>query len=391
MLLFLQNRKKKQTIKKMEGCASLQEKLNAHKKNLKDVDLSIKRLNGSERLRNDNKREDSATNKNENSISKVRLNSTRKVNLVDNNRNLKRKSFEDQGLFGTNKRRSMHNEAESAGEEDDTLKPTIKSSVVSSNMPIKSKEELIKLQNKYTGSEQRNKRIFGHLLGTLSQFKNDDKVRSSTVQAIHRKELEKKIELQKIEEKKKVVEEKRKLEDEKHREQKNIEILETKIRIAKEFESWKANQLQYKKFIRTRTKPFIFYLPKTLDDSTEKLLLETALLIDEQIAKKLKVTEGELDVLTKQSASLNNEVQESNENKENKESHSSDEESEMDEEKNSINVRIGDEDEDEPAETSIDLNEKTPKAEDTKSPEINSEDAPNPVDSSSNKDNVKND
>jgi hypothetical protein len=49
-------------------------------------------------------------------------------------------------------------------------------------MPIKSKEDLIKLQNKFSGSEQRNKRIFGHILGTLRQFKSDDKERSSTTQ-----------------------------------------------------------------------------------------------------------------------------------------------------------------------------------------------------------------
>ena len=49
-------------------------------------------------------------------------------------------------------------------------------------MPIKSKEELIKIQNKFTGSEQRNKRIIGVILGTLRQFKNDDKERSSTTQ-----------------------------------------------------------------------------------------------------------------------------------------------------------------------------------------------------------------
>ena len=146
-------------------------------------------------------------------------------------------------------------------------------------MPIKNKEDLIKLQNKGV-SQQRNKRIFGHLLGTLSQFKTDDKVRSSTTQAIHRKELEKKIEIQKVEEKKKHSDEKKKLEEEKYKTQKNVEILEAKIRLAQEFEQWKTHQLRYKNFIRTKSRPYIFYLPKILDDKTQKLLAETAALID---------------------------------------------------------------------------------------------------------------
>jgi len=145
--------------------------------------------------------------------------------------------------------------------------------------PIKSKEDLIKLQNKGM-NVQRNKRIFGHLLGTLTQFKTDDKVRSSTSQAIHRKELEKKIEIQKIEDKIKLAQDKKKLEEEKIREKQNVEILEAKIQLAKVYEQWKSNQLQFKNFIRTKTKPYVFYLPKELNANTEKLLNETASLID---------------------------------------------------------------------------------------------------------------
>ena len=43
---------------------------------------------------------------------------------------------------------------------------------------------------------------------------------------------------------------------------------------------WKTNQLQYKKFIRTKTKPFIFYLPKELESKASSLLEETAVLIE---------------------------------------------------------------------------------------------------------------
>ncbi len=117
------------------------------------------------------------------------------------------------------------------------LKPVIRSSVVSSAAPIapiKSKEDLIKLQNKFNGSEQRNRRIFGVILGTLKEFKTDDKERSSTTQALHRKELEKKIEIKKVEDLKRIVAEKRQLQEEKYRRLRQIEIIEQKIQLTEE-------------------------------------------------------------------------------------------------------------------------------------------------------------
>lgn len=93
---------------------------------------------------------------------------------------------------------------------------------------------MIKLQNKYTESAQRNKRILGVIFGTLKQFKTEDSERSNTAQAQHRKELEKKIEIKKIEEKKRILDEKRKLEQEKYKQTRNIEIIERKISLTED-------------------------------------------------------------------------------------------------------------------------------------------------------------
>lgn len=334
----------------------LQEQLAARKQHLKDVDSSIKRLNGNEKNRQNNgSKGDISLDRGNSFKSRSMAPITRRVSLneADNVRSMKRKSYDDQ-KFSNSKRNSSLNDPDSA-DEDGYDKPTIKSSVVSSAMPIKTKEDLIKIQNK-GANVQRNKRLFGHLLGTLSQFKNDDKIRSSTTSAIHRKELEKKIEIQKIEEKIRHTEEKKKLEEDKNREQQNIEILESKIRIASEFENWKKNQLQYKNFIRTKSKPFVFYLPKRFDEATEILVKETASLIDEQIGKRLKETEAELAVLTKKAARLNNEKEDigNNENKENKQNPETleSDNDEMDDEKNAISVRLGDDEEEEAADTS---------------------------------------
>ncbi len=58
----------------------------------------------------------------------------------------------------------------------------LQSSVISKQTVIKTKDDLIKLQNKGDHSEQRNKRFFGMMLGTLQKFKTEDKVRSETSQ-----------------------------------------------------------------------------------------------------------------------------------------------------------------------------------------------------------------
>ncbi len=75
----------------------------------------------------------------------------------------------------------------------------------------------------------------------------------------------------------------------------------------------------------------------------------------EQIAKRLKETEAELDALTKKSARLNNE-QEVEMDKENgkKSQTESDSDSEMmDDEKNGINVRLGEEEDEEAVENVV--------------------------------------
>lgn len=103
--------------------------------------------------------------------------------------------------------------------------------VTQSSNVIKSKEDLIMVQNRDSKSHQRNKRFLGVILGTLKKFKCEDTELASTEKAQHRKEIEEKIEIKKLEEKRKMIEEKQMLENEKKKNLKNIEILETKIHL----------------------------------------------------------------------------------------------------------------------------------------------------------------
>lgn len=359
----------------MDEIDLLQNELDLHLKTLKKVDESIKQLNVTDKDFND---DDTSKSKRIVLLNSNGTNERHKRDLsagepTNSESKLKSRKFSEETP------RKLKRELDSGSDEEShASRKIIKSSVVASNMPIKRREDLIKMQNKFNGAEQRNKRIVGVILGTLRQFKNEDTERSSTTQAISRKELEKKIEIKKVEEKKKILEEKKKLEEERSFALNKIRILEQKISLTKEFSQWKNNQLQYKKFIRTKTKPFIFYLPKVLDTKSSTLLEETSVQIDEQIAKKLKITEDEIKKLQQEEQEedekMNKNKEENKENdkkieinnsssNKNKNDDESLSESEMDEEKNTI-VRIGDEvdDEDEPT-NGTKHTEETPKEE----------------------------
>lgn len=334
----------------MKRLDELHQQLERHKSSLKSVDESIKKLDSNEQSY---KHSEASSNR------IVKLNYSKTSNdrpsYESNDRNslLKRKN-NDRSDYSNKRSSRDHYKSNDPESDDDTLKkPTIQSSVVSSNMPIKSKEDLIKIQNKYNGAQQRNKRILGVILGTLKEFKSDDKERSSTSQAIHRKELEKKIEIKKVEEKNKIIEDKKKLEQEKYRQLRNIEIVEQKIKLTEDLELWKKHQIELKKFIRSKAKPNIFYIPKVMNVATSKLLAETCANIEEGILKKNKEVDIEIEILNKEASLLNKEPEEHEDNdtnnksiedKENDKSEKNNLDSDLEEDKDNINVNIGEED-----------------------------------------------
>jgi len=273
------------------------------------------------------------------------------------------KKISNKSNFNSSRKRSS-NHLDDDSDEEPRKRPSMQSSVVSSTMPIKTKEDLIKLQNKDSNSQLRNKRMLGFILGTLKDFRADDKQRSSTQQAQQRKELEEKIEIKKVEERQRMIDEKKRLEDEKYRETRNIEIVEKKIELTEQFEAWKKNQLSYKMFLRTKRKSHIYYLPKNLNEKTEKMLAESAAQIEKEIQSRLKYTEKEIQKLNEEIDELNKSKETNQENDKEEQIKNSVEErnldgstinqeqgeaesfeSEFDEEKN--NVRLGEIDEDE--------------------------------------------
>ncbi|CAF0829388.1 unnamed protein product [Brachionus calyciflorus] len=330
----------------MNEIDSLQEQLDLNRKKLKELDESIKKLNGNERNNFDD----------ENRSGRSRQN--------DRKRKLENRNNSDRYV-----------DEEEEDDETNVKKPTLQSSVVTKSINvIKSKEDLIKIQNKDTGSQQRNKRMLGFILGTLKQFKTEDREHSNTEQAQHRKELERKIEVKKQEEKLKMVEEKKQLEIEKNKKLRSIEIIETKIHLTETFDLWKRNHLKLKNFIRTKTKPFIFYLPKNLDEKSERLLDESCKKIDDEYNDKKNRIEKELKALNEEAEALNadsldiekSDLSEEKENeiKKDVQEQMQDEVDDLEEADKSNNVRLGEDIEDEEQQSSPDSSSKKKDTED---------------------------
>lgn len=146
----------------------------------------------------------------------------------------------------------------------------------------------------------RNKRMFGMLMGTLKQFKTEETTREKST--VRRTKVEEKLELA-VEEEKANLDRKLDQFREEGRQKHDIpDNHELRLDITERFKNWESTHRHLCSYIQTDTKPKIFWLPKELDSVTEKRLKETrdyfSLYVAERTAKLKKDLE-ELDNQTK--------------------------------------------------------------------------------------------
>uniref|UniRef100_A0A182JZN8 Pinin/SDK/MemA protein domain-containing protein n=1 Tax=Anopheles christyi TaxID=43041 RepID=A0A182JZN8_9DIPT len=135
-----------------------------------------------------------------------------------------------------------------------------------------SKEDIVAAQGSDERSRARNRRIFGSLLGTLQKFSQEESKLKSKEEK--KAMIEKKLEEQEKMERENMLKEKQCLFTDRKRQQLEIRALETKVAKLKALEVWENSKQPLQNFIKTKTNPPIFYLPKRMNAITEKKLAE---------------------------------------------------------------------------------------------------------------------
>uniref|UniRef100_A0A182PBF3 Pinin/SDK/MemA protein domain-containing protein n=1 Tax=Anopheles epiroticus TaxID=199890 RepID=A0A182PBF3_9DIPT len=135
-----------------------------------------------------------------------------------------------------------------------------------------SKEDIVAAQGSDERSRARNRRIFGSLLGTLQKFSQEESKLKSKEEK--KAMIEKKLEEQERLERENMQKEKQCLFIDRKRQQLEIRLLETKVAKMKALEMWEQSKRPLLNFIKTKTSPPIFYLPKRMNAAMEKKLTE---------------------------------------------------------------------------------------------------------------------
>lgn len=206
--------------------------------------------------------------------------------------------------------RNNQNE-ESPDEEEPARKVTVQSSVVATPKEIRTRKDSIETQKGDKKVMDRNRRMFGMILGTLQKFQSEESKRKD--QATKRAEIEQKLEEAATKEKEELRKERRELFINRREKQAQIRCLEQKMEIAKLHNDWEKRQNHLLHFIFTKTVPPIAYKPKRPVPETDKRLKDSqSKLLEEMQSQKQKIIEQltEIDELYRKGKFADEEIEE---------------------------------------------------------------------------------
>ena len=172
------------------------------------------------------------------------------------------------------------------------------SSIVPTNKIIKTKDDLISLVNRDQQSTGRNRRMFGVLLGTLNKFKAEASAYSEQSVGIKRHEIERRLEEKQTKEREDKQHERTELIASKRGYQQKLKLVNIRLEILQRIAAHEKAHLPLRHFIRTNTKPYLFFLPKgPMDEVLEKKLQESQLALDKEMEDFKRECQRELDLL----------------------------------------------------------------------------------------------
>lgn len=138
---------------------------------------------------------------------------------------------------------------------------------------LPTRQEIVAAQGTDPAARARNRRMFGSLLGTLQKFCQEE---SRLKPKEDRKaQIELKLEAQQLQERETMRRERADLFANRKRQLLEIKQLESKMARMRELAAWEAAMRPLGNFIRTKTKPRLYYLPKVLDGRMTERLAES--------------------------------------------------------------------------------------------------------------------
>lgn len=253
----------------IKGYSSLQQELNRARDNLKGLNENIRKIIG---------RDPSTTEQytGGSSFGTYSRNEPKKRGFESNRRpgDQQDRRFSDGGGTTNAKRRaigetiSVFSRLSGPPNRDaDYEKPRIHSRVIKEQP---TRQEIVAAQGSDEQSRARNRRIFGSLLGTLQKFTQEESKLKSKEEK--KAQIEKKLEEQQKVERENMRKEKQCLFTDRKRQQLEIRAIETKMTKMKDLEAWEETRKPLANFIKTKTSPHIYFLPKRMDSKMEKKL-----------------------------------------------------------------------------------------------------------------------
>lgn len=174
----------------------------------------------------------------------------------------------------------------------------LNSSIVATNKIIKTKDELISLVNRDQQSTGRNRRMFGVLLGTLNKFKAEATAYNEQTSGLKRQEIERRLEEKQAKEREDKQHERTELIASKKNCQQKLKLVNIKLEILQRMSNYEKFRAPLRNFIRTKNKPYIFYLPKgPIDEVFETKLQDTQNDLEKEFEEFKRDCQRELDLL----------------------------------------------------------------------------------------------
>ncbi|XP_053979126.1 pinin [Hylaeus anthracinus] len=202
---------------------------------------------------------------------------------------------EPKTVFSRLSARVPSNNDDSADEDDTIFKPAVSSRIIATPREIPSRQEVIRRERTDERSRQRNKRMFGALLGTLQKFRQEEtKLKAKEDK---KAEVEARVEEARRREKEELRRERQQLFLSRKRQLAEVRALEAKLARSRQFQDWRAAQLPLASFIKTRAQPPIYYAPKRKHPQTDVLLTQSAKELHEEIERREKALVEELELI----------------------------------------------------------------------------------------------